>query len=148
MSKISIGRLILGGIIAGLIINLFEDILNGVVLAKQWTAVMASLGHAPMATSGIIAFNVLGFILGFAAIWVYAAIRPRFGAGMRTAFYAALCVWVIGYVVADSGPAILGLFSPSLMITLIAIGFFEIVAATLAGAYFYKEASLSRSAVQ
>ncbi|HSE60477.1 MAG TPA: hypothetical protein VLA99_17380 [Nitrospiraceae bacterium] len=30
------------------------------------------------------------------ALWLYAAIRPRFGAGPKTALYAGLGVWVLG----------------------------------------------------
>jgi hypothetical protein len=35
MSSITWGRVILGGLMAGMVINLFEFFLNGVVLAKD-----------------------------------------------------------------------------------------------------------------
>ena len=35
MNKINLGRVILGGLVAGLIVNLFEDVLNGMVLASS-----------------------------------------------------------------------------------------------------------------
>ena len=36
--------------------------------------------------------------MGLLLVWLYAAIRPRFGPGPRTATYAALVVWVCGFI--------------------------------------------------
>ncbi len=84
MAKINWGRVFLGGLLAGLVINIFEYVTNGVVLAADWDAAMRALGrHLPM--SAIAVFVVGGFISGIAAIWLYAAARPRFGAGPKTA---------------------------------------------------------------
>ena len=33
------------------------------------------------------------FLCGIAAVWLYAAIRPRFGAGLKTALIAGIAVW-------------------------------------------------------
>ena len=68
-----------------------------------------------------------------------AAIRPRFGEGPGTAFIAALLVWVLGYLLSDAGNAVLGIYTVSIAVTLICVGLAEIVIATLAGAYLYKE---------
>jgi hypothetical protein len=40
MSSINWGRVILGGLLAGVLINVFEFLLNGVVLANDWRAAM------------------------------------------------------------------------------------------------------------
>src|SRR6266853_2210819 len=79
MGKIVLGRVVIGGIVAGVIIDIFEFVLNGWYLAGQWTSVMASLNRAPIGTNAIIAFNIVGLFTGVAAVWTYAAIRPRFG---------------------------------------------------------------------
>jgi len=36
MSKINLARVILGGVIAGIVIDVCEGILNGVILKQQW----------------------------------------------------------------------------------------------------------------
>ncbi len=36
MGKINWTRVILGGLVAGVIINVFESVLNGVILTKIW----------------------------------------------------------------------------------------------------------------
>ena len=57
----------------------------------------------PQAHSGHLAmlcFSVLvagSFALGVLAVWTYAAIRPRFGAGPKTAVCAGFAVWVMSY---------------------------------------------------
>ena len=141
MGKIDFGRVIIGGIVAGIVINLFEFVLNGWYLAAQWTQIMASINRPPLGTNAIIAFNVAGFALGLAAVWTYAAIRPRFGAGPGTAIIAALLTWVVGYLLATVPPAIMGVFPHSIALIMIGVGLVEIIVATVAGAYFYKEAA-------
>ncbi len=84
MGKINWARVLLGGLLAGLIINIFEYVTNGVVLAAAWDAAMKALGRH-LSMSAIAVFIVGGFIGGIAAIWLYAAARPRFGAGPKTA---------------------------------------------------------------
>jgi len=44
MGKINTGRLILGGIVAGILVNISETCLNAVVLKDQWAAAMKALG--------------------------------------------------------------------------------------------------------
>jgi hypothetical protein len=139
MGKISLGRVILGGVVAGIIINVFEFVLNGVVLANQWANVMTSINRPALGTTQIIAFNLLSFARGTAAVWIYAAIRPRFGAGPKTAAYAALLTWVTVYFLGSATPTIMGIFSMSMSLTLAIVALVQVVVATVAGAYFYKE---------
>ena len=57
MGKINWTRVILGGIVAGVIINIFEFVLNGVVLAKDMEAAISALGRqmggSQLAMSGL-----------------------------------------------------------------------------------------------
>ena len=46
MRTINWSRVILGGLTAGVIINVFEFILNGAVLAKDWEVAIQGLGRA------------------------------------------------------------------------------------------------------
>ena len=139
MGRIDLGRVIVGGVVAGIIIDIFEFVLNGWFLAGQWTSVMASLNRAPIGTNAIIAFNIVGLFTGIAAVWTYAAIRPRFGIGPGTAFIAALLTWITAYLLADAAPAIMGIFPLKIVGAMIAVGLIEIVIATMAGAYLYRE---------
>jgi hypothetical protein len=139
MSKINLGRVFIGGIVAGIIINASEYVLNGIVMAPEWARIMKSLNRPDFSPQAIIWFNIIGFVTGIAAVWSYAAIRPRFGAGPRTAVIAALLTWVTAYVLADAAPVASGLFP--LHPIVLAVEIVEIVVATLAGAWLYREAA-------
>ena len=139
MSNINVGRVVLGGIAAGVIIDAFEFVLNGVVLADQWNALMTAMNKPMIGMTEIIWFNVFGLLLGIVAVWTYAAIRPRFGAGVKTAVFAALLTWMTAYVFCNAYPTIMGMFPMSMTLTLVGVGLVEIIVATIAGAWIYKE---------
>jgi hypothetical protein len=86
----------------------------------------------------------LGFALealgmGIAAVWLYAALRPRFGPGPKTAALSGLGYWVIGCALPAVGIGQTGLF-PVRLLTITTLGqLIEVVAATVAGAWLYKE---------
>lgn len=140
MERIAAGRVILGGLVAGLVINMFEFAVNALWLAKEWEAAMRALGKAPTQTSAqIVVFLAWGFVMGMLAVWLYAAIRPRFGPGPKTAMVAAIAVWISGYVLSMIPPAVMELFPMNLMAAGVGIGLVEVVAATQIGAYLYRE---------
>jgi hypothetical protein len=143
MGTINWTRVILGGLVAGVVINVFESVLNGVVLAKDWEAAMAAIGKPPMAGNQIAVFVLWGFVVGIFAVWFYAAIRPRYGAGPKTALCAGLAVWFLGYLLASVAPIVLDLFPARVMVVGLAVGLVEILAATLLGARLYQEASIA-----
>ena len=63
MGTINWTRVILGGLVAGAIINAFEYLLNAIVLAKDWASVMTGLGKTgEMSGASIVLFNVLGLL--------------------------------------------------------------------------------------
>jgi len=74
-------------------------LVDGVLLAPRWAEDMKALGHPDFSPNQWIGYNLLGLVCGIALIWIYAAIRPRFGAGVMTAVYAGLAVWFIGVLI-------------------------------------------------
>ena len=140
LGSINLGRVILGGFVAGIIINLCEFVLNGMVLANQWTELMTSINRPTLGMNEVILFYVMGFVMGFVAVWTYAAIRPRFGIGVKTAVYAALLTWITSYVLATGTPYVMGVYTMEMALTLVLVGLVEIIVATIAGAWLYKEA--------
>jgi len=142
MTNFNIGRWILGGLIAGIISDALGFLVDGVWLAQRWSDGMAALGHTDFSQNQWIWFNIAGLVTGMAAIWVYAAIRPRFGAGVMTAIYAGLAVWVIGILVPNfTFMVAAGLFRGQghLSIYTTLGGLVEMVVGTVAGAALYNE---------
>jgi hypothetical protein len=133
------GRVVFGGLLAGLIINIGEFVLNELVLGAQWAAAVQALGRPPIGGSAIAIFVVGGFILGIAMIWTYAAIRPRQGAGPKTAVCAGLLVWFFAYLYPSSTVLVMGLLPANLIVTSVMWGFFELPIAAVIGAWLYKE---------
>ena len=133
-------RVILGGLLAGLVINMVEFITNGVVLREAWGRAMQALGKpAELSTGAIVIFNVWGFLVGIAVVWLYAAIRPRYGAGPKTAIRAGLATWAVAVFLANLGNYPLGLFPTRLLVITSMVALVEIVVAALVGAWLYKE---------
>ena len=97
MTKTNMGRIILGGIVAGIVLDILGFLVDGILLAPQWTAGMTALGKSGAFTMNqIVSLNLLGLANGIFAIWLYAAIRPRYGAGPKAAVFAGLALWVAG----------------------------------------------------
>jgi|ERR1700682_1497211 len=142
MGKINMGRVIIAGLVAGLVADVLGYLVDGILLAPQWAAGMKALGQADFSPNMWIWFNLLGLVSGIAVIWIYAAIRPRFGAGAKTAVLAGLAVWVVGALLPNlSFMWVAGLFSHQLMVMTTLGGLVEIAVGAIAGASLYKESA-------
>jgi len=47
MQKMNWGRVFLGGLLAGVVVNIFEYVTNGVVSAADWQAMRPSVDNFP-----------------------------------------------------------------------------------------------------
>jgi hypothetical protein len=140
MGRINIGRVIVGGLLAGLFINIGEFVLNTFVIAQDMEESMKARNLPPVDNGMIMWFVVLGFLLGIATVWLYAAIRPRFTPGVPTAVYAALAVWFLAYIYPSMFMLLTHVFTTKAILIGIAWGLPEIVIAGIAGAWAYTEA--------
>ena len=144
MAHTNRGRVLLGGLLAGVVINISEFITNGVVLKADWGQAMQALGKAPVPSGSAIAiYNVWGFLAGIAAVWIYAAIRPRYGAGPGTAVRAGIVTWGLAVLLANLANYPSGVFPTRLLVITAVVAFFEMIIAAVAGAWLYKEEDAS-----
>jgi len=144
MGRINLGRVILGGLVAGIVANILGYLVDGVLLAPRWTAALQALGKGDFTTNQILGFNILGLAYGIFAVWLYAAIRPRYGAGPKTALCAGLAVWVAGVLLPNAGlMGVVGLFPTDLTVMSTLAGVVTWAAAILAGAALYQEGAES-----
>jgi len=141
MGKVNWGRVIGGGLAAGLVINISEWLLNEFVMKERWVEAMKALGKTgAMTMNNIIVWNIWGFLAGIGLIWLYAAIRPRFGPGAQTAVKAGVAVWFFAHLLWTIGNWNMGLFPASLMTIPLVWTLVETIVAALVGAWVYKEA--------
>lgn len=141
MGNINVGRLILGGSVAGIVGDVLDYLVDGVWFAQRWTDGLKALGHAEFSSNQIVWLDLLGLVIGLVAIRVYAAIRPRFGPGVKTAIYAGLAVWIVAFLVPNASfMCVAGLFSKHLTLYTTLGALVETMVATIVGAAIYKEA--------
>ena len=137
---INYGRVILGGLVTGVILNIGEVILNGFILAKDMDTIFRRCGFARPGTSFYVIAVAITFALGITIVLGYAAIRPRFDPGPKTAIVAALFAWFGVYVYGNVISLGLGIVPSRVVVITLAWGLVEYLIATLAGAAIYAEA--------
>lgn len=140
MRKINLNRLLLAGLVAGIAGDILSYLVDGVLLAEQWSDEMINLGRAEFSMTQIAEFSLIGIVFGIVSMLIYVGFRPLFGANWKTAIYAGVTAWVIGVLLPNAGLMLVtGLFSKHLTLYTTAGGLVEVVAGTVAGAYFYKQ---------
>jgi len=138
--KINIGRVLLGGLAAGLLMNIGEYVLNDKVLRSQMKEYVRLHNFPTPGARAIAIAVVMVFVLGIVMILGYAAIRPRFGAGPKTAIIAGLFAWFGIYFFNNIIAAAFGFVPTSILPLLLGWGLVEYNVAALIGAWLYKEA--------
>jgi hypothetical protein len=123
--------------------NVIDALTNGVLLGERWRIGTDALNPeltSKMGMSGTLGWVIVDFVLGILTVWVYAAIRLRFGAGPRTALTAAFVIWLAvhaGYV----SYAFMGLYPWSLILGSSIGGLIAALAGGYVGGMLYREAT-------
>ncbi len=141
MKGINVSRVLLGGLVAGLVIVIGEFILNGIVLGDEFVAARENAGLGVPSVAELSVGVVITLVYGIVLIWIYAAIRPRFGPGPKTALIAALTFWCVAYLLFLSSISANGFVSVQFAVVSILWGLIEAPLAALAGAWIYSEDS-------
>jgi hypothetical protein len=139
MNNINFGRVLLGGLLAGLVLNIGEFLLNDVVLAKQMQEAFERFNVAPPGGAFIAVAVVMTFILGIVLVLLYALIRPRLGPGVKTAIIAGLLMWFGIYVYTGILNGLLFAVPLNTLIIAIVWGVVEYLLGAIAGAWAYQE---------
>lgn len=137
MGKINVGKVIVGGIVAGIVMNVFDYLINNVLMKAQFDAVMAARNLDPAAMN-LATMIALDFAMGLLVVFTYAAIRTRFGAGPKTAIVAGLLVAIIANVQAAYFVGV-GFFGWDVYMPTAALATANIVISALVGGALYNE---------
>jgi hypothetical protein len=137
MTAINWRRVLVCGIVTGVVWSVLSAISTRLLGADFNSAVPGNRLFAPSA--GLAAFlftvNLAG---GIWSMWLYAAIRPRYGATARTAAVAGFSWWVVSSL-ADATWGSFGLVPIKALLRLSAVSLPEMIVAALIGAWHYKE---------
>jgi hypothetical protein len=140
MNNINFGRVVLGGLLAGLVLNIGETLLNAVVLASQMKEFGAKHNFPNPAGSFIAVAVVLTFIMGIVLVLGYACIRTRLGPGVKTAIVAGLFAWFAVYFYSGIIQSVFAGVPGGTIVMVLFWGLVEYTVAAIAGAWLYKEA--------
>jgi len=138
--RINFKRVLLGGLIAGLILNLGEALLNEVFLVEQMEETARRLHIERPGSAFIAVAALLTLALGIMIVLLYALIKVRLGAGLKSAVLAGVIVWFTVYVYTGILTGMAIALSPMLVAAGIGWGLVEYVLAAIVGSAFYKEA--------
>jgi len=140
MGKIKWIRVLIGGMVAGVVINVLQFAAWALFVRRSLSATLEALGHPLKETVGTtVLWVVVCFLAGFLFVWLYAAIRPRCGAGPRTAALAGVAAGVL-LIIPNIGWGSMLTLIPAKVWAIDAADTLVIsVVATLLGAWVYKE---------
>ncbi len=139
MGEVNWARVIAGGLAAGVLLFVMEG-LGGMIWMEEWRAALERIGLSMEFGAMSVFLNVaLSLCFGLFAIWLYAAIRPRFGPGPATAVKAGIGAWFAGHFLSILGYGQLGILPGRLLVIWGIYGLVELILATLLGAWIYRE---------
>ncbi len=148
MKPINTGRALLGGIVAAVIIDLIETVMNGAVLKNDWAAAMQALGKSGQVTGyGIAIYLVGGLLEGIVGVWLYSALISRYGMGSTTAAKAGLVTWALVSAIPGLMMIPSGLYPSRLMTISVVVDFIAILLGVTMGALLYREQDAPRAMV-
>src|SRR5215831_10433154 len=115
MSQINWSRVVACGLLAGVVWIILGAAVTA-LLGRDFAALPNN--HLAAPAPGFILFNVVIDLLeGISILWLYAAIRTRYGPRARTAVIAALAWWFI-VTLGDATWCSFGFFPPATVIPL------------------------------
>ena len=144
--EVNLRRLFLGGLAAGLVGNVIGFIGFGLLLGPRMQAEAAAVVPALQGRSmggAAIATNIAAqFVTGLLLVWLYAAMLPRFGAGLKTAAYAALVVWLCGLMFRVDW-LLFGMMSARMYALAAGLALLQVVLSAVVGSRLYRDNSLA-----
>lgn len=135
----NIPRILLGGLIAGVVANAGDYIINMYLMAEEGAAMVQRLNlSAANIEASVMTWVIVDVIWGLLLVFTYAGFRPRFGPGPRTAVIAGVTIWLAVCAV-FAGLTSMGVYTQHAYIKSSILTLANTLVASLAGAYFYRE---------
>jgi len=140
MGKINYARVLAGTIVAGAFYFLSDGIIHGAVLGPEHMTAISAAGkpvtHDPTAYAYFIAYDVGK---GLVAVLLYAATRPRFGRGVKTAIRCGVLAWFATEVLPQIAAMPIPFYDKPFYWKWLGLEFVPMVVGAVLGAWVYKE---------
>jgi hypothetical protein len=144
MNKINVGRMLLGGIVAGVLMFLADGFIHEKLLHEHWLDAMKAAGRSVEGEehgADLAYFAVFELLRGLALAWLYAVIRSHFGPGPKTAIIAALAVWALMFPLPFISEIPIGFYTTTMMAMWSLYELITSVAGGLVAGALYKDAA-------
>jgi len=140
VASINTGRVIQGGLLAGLVLNIVCILNNSIIVGSRLKAEQLA-GHylAQPRLPFLPVWLITMFLMGIALVWLYAAVRPRLGPGPGTALTVGIVAGALMGIpdnLAQAAWGVSGYFLPTMWMLEHLVG---CALGTVAGAWLYKE---------
>ena len=145
MSRINTGKVLVGGLVAGVVMNIIDMATSLLILVNDIKAGLERLHLNPAVMdsfSGAVPWIAVDFLSGILLVFTYAAMRPRFGPGPKTAVIAGLTLY-LAITLVLYGFASIGIFTMGLFLKSSVCALVSTLVGALAGSAVYKEAPSS-----
>jgi hypothetical protein len=141
VSRINSRRVLFGGIAAGVVMNIMDAVTNGVLMLSELQANAARLGLTLTGAESwpsMAALAAVDVVFGVVLVWLYAALRPTLGRGVKTALVAALAMYLstMGILV---GFALMGVVTAGIFIKMAIAGALTLAVGGMVGARLYRD---------
>jgi len=143
---INTNKVLIGGLAAGVVKNVIDFVVYKFVLGARMMAESEAfkpgMSQSMMSGKVMASYIVMDFVLGILLVWTYAAIRPRFGPGVKTAVIAAVLFWILAAIFL-SGYLHMGMMSTGLWAQVAFFGLVNFLLSAWVGAWLYSEDSVA-----
>jgi drug/metabolite transporter (DMT)-like permease len=141
MGGINVKRWFAGGVVAGVVFFVLEGLLT-IPTMDRMDAALKEHGLVLNTDDPIVLLwaLVLSVIMGLVLVFFYAAARTRFGPGVRTAAIVGVVLFCSSYLLNLIGYHLIGLYPDDLLLIWSVQGLVEMIVASIAGAWVYREA--------
>ena len=141
MGRINMTRVILGGLVAGIVANIIDAVTGMVFMKQDMLDMLQRLNLDPPAMdsmSGILPWVLVDLAYGFLIVLAYAGLRPRFGPGPLTALYAGFLLYA-AVTITLYGFMSMGIFTSDMFVKSAGFAVVSTALASLAGGAVYTE---------
>jgi hypothetical protein len=140
MSSQPRGRLLLATLVSGIVMNVFDGLVNGVLFLEAFRANAVRLGLDPAAAQsplGLVTWVTLDFVFGFVLAWTYGVLRRSEAAGVATALKAGAVLYVptTGVIL---GFGVLGMLTGSLLVKMAVSGLVDVATGAVVAGKVYE----------
>ena len=136
--SINVKSVLKSGILAGLLINISAISMLPVV-GNDFDLVLASRNLPPLSKMAMLYFSLISFINGVSIVFIYAIVKDKFEAGIKTAVLVSFVFWFLTYFLSNFSMVVYGFMPLKLTVIGTIWGLGELLLAGIVGAKLYKE---------